>query len=199
MKLSIRYSHSAVTLLELMLSLAAGAIILASVLTAGVALQRSFAASESYSTTAGDQLRVLDYIAMDCRRALAASISGNVLTLTLPVYYNSASSNVPNNPVLASGALSYGSGSVTVIYAQSGSNFTRQVVVRAADGTTRSDTTTAIARNVATFTVTPRDLTSSLSCAITFSPKFTFLASANAIAGTTVYCNTFLRNAGARQ
>jgi hypothetical protein len=71
--------------------------------------------------------------------------------------------------------------------------------VRNAAGAITDNKTTPIATNVATFTVTPRDLTSSLSCAITFAPKFTFLASASAVEGTTVYCNTFLRNAGARQ
>ncbi len=106
---------------------------------------------------------------------------------------------VPKNPTLTSGAITYGTDNVVIIYYQSGSNFIRRVVIQDAAGTAIRDTTTPIATNVSTFTVTPQDLTSTLSCAITFKPKFTFLPTAGAITGTTVYCNTFLRNAGARQ
>ena len=197
MKVSKSTRESAFTLIEMMVSLGCGSVILAAIVTAGVCLQRSFAAVEGYSIAEGDQLRVLDYIAMDCRRALSASIANNILTLKVPVYY--AANKNPITPTLSGGALSYGSGSVTIIYSQSGSNFTREVLIKDSSGTTASDATTAIATNVSSFTVTPSDLTSSLSCSITFSPRFVYLAAPGPIAGTTVYCNTFLRNAGARQ
>jgi prepilin-type N-terminal cleavage/methylation domain-containing protein len=58
------------TLVEMMMSIACGSLILAAVVAAGVSLQRSFAAVEGYSVSQGDQLRVQDYIAMDCRRAI---------------------------------------------------------------------------------------------------------------------------------
>jgi hypothetical protein len=145
----------------------AGSIVLAAVTTAGVALQRSFAAVESYSMAEGDQLRVADYIAMDSRRAYAASVSNGVLTLTVPAYYDNNGN--PQNPTLSgTGAIQYGGGStVTISYSQSGSNFVRSVTK---SGTT---TTTTIARNVASFTVTPQDLTLSISCSIMFFPTFT--------------------------
>jgi Tfp pilus assembly protein PilW len=200
---------SAFTLVEMMMSMGCGSLLLAAVITSGVALQRSFAAVEGYSVSEGDQLRVLDYIAMDCRRALSASVAANVLTLTLPVYYDPCSQNGPVTPTLTSGNLSYklGAGSdctsvtatsATVKYFQSGSNFNREVIYQKSDGTT-DDTTTAIATNVASFIAAPQDLTSSVACSITFSPRFTYLPGPGPIAGTTVYCNTFLRNAGARQ
>jgi Tfp pilus assembly protein PilW len=245
MKLIRRMGHG-FTLVEMMMALGSGSVVLASVVIASVALQRSFAAVETYSITEGDQLRVLDYIALDCRRALTAQVSSNTLTLTLPVYYNSASNNVPNTPALNNGILAYGSGSVTVTYAQSGGNFNRQVVIKDSGGTTTSTKTTAIATNVASFTVTAIDLTSSLSCSIMFFPTFrytsgngTWRAGAAApsdalgsdgdlyvvdatatdtsttgnvyrrasgvytllqnVKATSVYCNTFLRNASARQ
>jgi Tfp pilus assembly protein PilW len=197
MKISKSVRQSAFTLIEMMLSLGCGSVILAAVVTAGVCLQRSFAAVEGYSVAEGDQLRVLDYIAMDCRRALSASIANNVLTLNVPVYY--AANKNPITPILTSGTLSYGSGSVTIVYSQDGSNFTREVIIRDSSNTITSDATTPIATNVSSFTVTPSDLTSSLSCSITFSPRFVYLAAPGPVAGTTVYCNTFLRNAGARQ
>jgi Tfp pilus assembly protein PilW len=234
------------TLLEMLMATACSSFMLGAILTAGVALQRSFAAVESYSIAEGDQLRVLDYISMDCRRSLSASIASNVLTLTVPVFYDSTSSNAPYRPTLTSGAVSYGSGSITITYSKSGFNFNRTVTVKNAAGTTTSTSTTAIARNVAAFTVTPVDLTSSLSCNIMFFPTFKYTSGSGSwrsgstapdnsvgadgdlyvvdptasdpntigdvyrrtsgsyvllqnVKATTVYCNTFLRNAGARQ
>jgi Tfp pilus assembly protein PilW len=197
MKSSGKATETAFTLVETMMALGCSVIILAAVVSAGVALQRSFAAVEGYSISEGDQLRVLDYIAMDCRRALSASVVNNALTLTIPVYYD-ANEN-PITPTLKNGALSYGTGSVTVIYSQQGSNFDREIIVRDSSGATTSDTTTAIATNVSSFTVTPQDLTSTVSCSITFSPRFVYLPGPGPIAGTKVSCNTFLRNAAARQ
>lgn len=242
MKMRLQGSRAAMTLVEMLVSAAAGSIILAAIITCGVALQRSFMAVEDYSTAGGDQLRVLDYVAMDCRRATSATPAGltgpapliatgawvntggtsqtvngvttitggtgqwvanasgpTTLVLALPPYYDSANSYAPFNPTLTNGAITYGTGSVIVVYFQNGSNFIRRVVIQDAAGNTVTDTITPIATNVATFTVTPQDLTSTLSCAITFKPKFTFLPTAGAITGTTVYCNTFLRNAAARQ
>jgi Tfp pilus assembly protein PilW len=170
----LKHTGRGFTLVEMMMALSSGAIVLAAVVVASVALQRSFAAVETYSITEGDQLRVLDYIAMDCRRALSASVASNTLTLTLPVYYNAGSSYTPYTPTLTSGKLTYGSGSVTITYAQSGSNFNRTVVIKDAGGTTTSTKTTAIATNVASFTVTDIDLTSSLSCSIMFFPTFRY-------------------------
>lgn len=181
----------------MLMSVACGSVVLAAVLTSSIALQRSFAAVEGYSVTSGDQLRVLDYIAMDCRRALSASVAGNVLTLTVPPYYDSSGNVLA--PTLTSGVLSYGSGSVSIIYSVSGSDFNREVKIKNSVGTVTSDTTTAIATNVSTFTVTPSDVTNNITYSITFSPSFTRLASAAAVTATTVYCSTFLRNAGARQ
>lgn len=192
----------AFTLVEMLMSIGCGSLILAALVTAGVGLQRSFVAVEGYSTAEGDQLRVLDYIAMDCRRATAASVTNNILSLTLPVYYNSSSSNTPYAPTLTSGALSYGSGTVTITYQQSGSNFTREVVIKNGSGTIISDSTSTIAKNVATFHVTPLDQGSTngtANCTITFSPTFTDQAGPGPIAGTTVYTKIFLRNASARQ
>ena len=246
MKLVTAKRIRGLTMVEMLMATSCGSLMVAAILTAGVALQRSFNAVERYSIAEGDQLRVLDYIAMDCRRALTASISDDVLTLTVPVYYNSASSNSPSLPVLTSGAIRYGSGSATITYSKSGSYFNRTVTIKDSAGTTTSTTTKAIARNVAAFTVTPVDLTSSLSCNIMFFPNFKYMAGSGTwrsgssapdntvgldgdlyvinpsatdtttignvyrrasgsytllqnVKATTVYCNTFLRNAGARQ
>lgn len=200
MNLSGPKSARAFTLVEMLMTLASSSIVMAAVLVGGVALQRSFAAVEGYSIAEGDQLRVEDYIAMDCRRALTASVdtSGTspVLNLTIPNYYD-ANNNTPTwsnahavAPTFTStGGIQYGAGLTTVAYSASGTSFIRTV----------NGIQTVIASNVASFAVSTQDLTSSVSCSITFSPAFTSLPGPGPIAGTTVYCNTFLRNAVARQ
>jgi Tfp pilus assembly protein PilW len=190
-------SVRAFTLVEMLMTLASSSIVMAAVLVGGVALQRSFAAVEGYSIAEGDQLRVEDYIAMDCRRALTASVdANNTLTLTIPNYYD-ANNDKPKwsnahsvAPTFTSnGAIQYGAGTTIIKYYALATNFVREV----------NGTPNVIARNVSSFTVSPQDLTSSVSCSITFSPAFTSLPGPGPVAGTTVYCNTFLRNAVARQ
>ena len=245
MKITNRHNLAGMTLVEMMMSVGCSTLIVAAIVIAGVALQRSFAAVEGYARTEADQLRVLDYISMDCRRAISASVSASVLTLTLPPYYNiNGASTVPNTPSNSTGTLSYGTGSVTIKYSQGSNNFNREVIIKDGSGNTTSDYTTAIATNVSAFTVTDADLTSTVSCSIMFFPTFlrspgngawtsggsapstgnngdwyvidttasdpttvgnvyfcsngTYSLLQN-VKATQVYCNTFLRNANARQ
>ncbi|MBA3351078.1 MAG: hypothetical protein H0U23_01400 [Blastocatellia bacterium] len=177
------------SLVEQMVSLTCGLIVLAAVLIAGVALQRSFAAVEGYSTAEGDQLRVQDYIAMDCRRAVGGVVASNTLTLSIPTYYDPGSKNPVDPQHPTGGSIQYGTGTVPISYYRSGSNFIRQV----------NGTEFAIATNVESFTVTPQDLTSSVTCSVTFAPRFTNMPNVGPVNGTTVFSNTFLRNAVARQ
>jgi len=178
-----------------MMAVACGSLILAAVLAAGSALQRSFMAVEGYSIAEGDQLRVSDYIALDCRRATSASVVNNILTLTLPQYYDNSGN--PVSPTFdANGNIQYGTGSVTVRYYAQGTNFVREVTT---SGVTPTTKTTVIASNIDSFNVSPQDLTSSVSCTITFAPRFQYLAGPGPINGTTVFSGTFLRNAAARQ
>jgi hypothetical protein len=182
-----RNASQAFTLVEMLMTLGCSSVVLTALVMGGVALQRSFAAVEGYSIAEGDQLRVSDYIAMD---------GNNVLTVTIPNYYD-ANNNDPrwsNAHAVApsfdaNGMIQYGAGTTTIKYYQSASNFIREV----------NGTPTTIARNVSSFAVTPQDLTSSVSCSITFNPSFTYLPGPGPVAGTTIYSNTFLRNATARQ
>jgi len=190
-------SASGLTLAEMLMTMASSSILLAALIISGVALQRSFAAMEGYSIAQGDQLRVSDYISMDVRRALTASVdNNNVLTVTFPNYYDANNDNPKwsNAHAVApsfdaNGAIQYAAGVTTVKYYQLASNFIREV----------NGTANIIARNVSSFTVSPQDLTSSVSCSITFAPTFTYLPGPGPVSGTTVYTNTFLRNATARQ
>jgi hypothetical protein len=181
------------TLIELMTSVGCGSFILAAVVAAGVSLQKSYTAFEGYSNAESDQLRVLDYIAMDCRRATNASITTatvnngaenitvNQLVLTVPAYYSAVDSTATaNTPVLGSGGVTYGGGStVTVKYyinyynsiATASGNvayFVREVV------TATTDNITPIAKNVASFAVTDLNpaSTGTVTCWIMFFPTF---------------------------
>jgi Tfp pilus assembly protein PilW len=200
------------TLVEMMVSLGCGSLILAALMAASVGLQRSFAAVEGYSTAEGNQLRVLDYIAMDCRRAIpdlndpdttdltAVKVTANTLTLHVAGYYQPA--GTPYAPTFNSPtkAIQYNGGATTsykIQYSKSGSDFVRTVGPTASWPT--GNTATAIATNVSSFTAAFQDFTSTVSCSITFSPSFTYSPGPGPIAGTTVYSNTFLRNASARQ
>ena len=193
MKRLARRTRFGFTLIELMTSLGCGSFILAAVVAAGVSLQKSYAAFEGYSTAQADQLRVLDYISMDCRRANTASIATvtvnnvaediteNQLVLTLPAYYSSVDSTaVPNTPVLGPSGVTYGSGNtVTIKYyityynatASGAGNiafFVREVV------TATTDNITPIAKNVASFSVTDLNPanTGTVTCWIMFFPTF---------------------------
>ncbi len=87
-------SFRAFTLVEMLMTIASSSIVLTALISGGVALVRSFAAVEGYSIAEGDQLRVSDYISMDVRRALTASVdNNNVLTITIPNYYDANNAN----------------------------------------------------------------------------------------------------------
>jgi hypothetical protein len=185
---------SAFALVEMLMGVGCGSIILAAVVASGVALQRNSAAVEGYSFAEGDQLRVSDYIAMDSRRCYSASVSGNTLTFTMPNFYD-ASGNRVNPTFDSNGAIQYGTvaGTTTISYAKdTNDNFVRTVTPAG-----QTATSTIVARNVSSFTITPQNLTTNVTCSITFPPKFTDSSTAGT-AATTVYCNVFLRNARAR-
>jgi len=191
MKITAISRTGAFTLVELMISMGCAIGIMGIVLTAGVALQRSFTAVEAYSMSEGDQLRVQDYIAMDCRRATTAAVdtAAGTLTFTVPAYYD-GSGNPVSPTYNASGVLQYNNGTtVTIRYYTSGTSFYRSV-----NGTAK-----AIATNVDSFTVTPQNIDNSVTCTITFSPRFVNMPGPGPINGSTVYCKNFLRNASARQ
>jgi hypothetical protein len=217
-KISLRRSKGAFTLTETLVASAAASLVLGALMASSVALQKSFSATEAYATAEGDQLRFSDYVALDCRRALSASVANgvvingistdNVLTLTIPEYYDSYDTNPtkpdgrpndnfgnplpasqPKNPTMVSNSATYGGTPRAIRYYAQGSQFYRE----------QNGVATTIANNVAGFSITQLDLTSTVSCTITFTPKFIRSNSSNAVTGSGTRTITFLRNAGARQ
>ena len=110
---------AAYTLLELMVAMTMSAIALVATMTGVVALQKSYASTEEYATGMADQARLLDYLALDLRRAVPVPASGKVaaqpawamdkdgqgLTVNVPNYYRFNSSDtqhsfpVANRPI----------------------------------------------------------------------------------------------------
>lgn len=107
-------SQRAFTLVELIVSTGASAIILGALLLSGTSLQHSLKSSETYAGAYSDQRRITDYLSRDLRRAIqiaATDAGGNpvdvsdgatltvadgaTLVLTLPAYY---ASNVSTDP-----------------------------------------------------------------------------------------------------
>ena len=116
--------RAAFTLVEVMIGAAVASSVLAALAIGSITLQRTFAAVEGFGTAQSDQMRTLDYITRDVRRAKSLTIttSPTVLTLTVPNYIDS-STGLPLTPSLSGGVISYGT--TTITYSLSGSNLVR--------------------------------------------------------------------------
>ena len=89
-------ARAAYTLVELMMATSMTAVIVVAVLSGIVTLQKSYTATEQYATGMADQQRLLDYLALDLRRAMTISTSatpwtldadGKGLQINVPDYY----------------------------------------------------------------------------------------------------------------
>ncbi len=81
---------AAFTLVELMLGISMTAVVLVAAMTGVVSLQKSYSASEAYGTGMADQARVLDYLALDLRRAVTPPVMDTDeqgIKIIVPDYY----------------------------------------------------------------------------------------------------------------
>src|SRR5436305_14554304 len=81
-------SGDAFSLVETMLSLTVGGFLLGGMILGFSTFQQVFAGVDDYYRATSDQLRVLDFIGLDMRRATSGTVTNNAttLTLTLPDY-----------------------------------------------------------------------------------------------------------------
>jgi len=209
-----RRNKEAYTLVEMMVSICVGAMILVAVVSAMVAMQTLFVATDQYYMATSDQTRVLDFIAQDLRSALSAAVSNQAqtLTLTLPAYLDyTQNPPVPLSPTLtATGTVMYGStaNQSTVTYTISGTapNQVIQRTLTSSSGTTVTTLTAAAANYQLTFftptnpgSVTPFSLggmgqPSSLTALITFAPRFNRLNLASSRQAATASMTMTMRN-----
>ena len=180
-----KHSTNAFTLNELMVSMAVVMIIVAVLLTGSVALQRNFNASMQYVRTQTEQIRVLDYMSLDLRRALTVSATNGQLELTIPDYYDENGN--PRMPSISDGYAVYGSGSnaTAIRYYKDGSNIMRS----------SGNTSVVIAQNVQDFQFNFTDLGQVIQVSITFVPTFRQNGSREEVrGGTSGTIRTLLRN-----
>src|SRR5205809_7356711 len=90
--LSFRRSAAGATLVEVIIAAAITSTLAGIFAISLVTVEQSFAASEHHAASQAAQLRILDYISRDLRRALTvtARAGGNGLDLTIPDYYVSS-------------------------------------------------------------------------------------------------------------
>lgn len=146
-------SHSrkpaAFTLVEMLLAVAVFGIFMAGILRVWTSLSYTALNTAAYAARQNDQMRVLDYVKRDVRRATAVEIynggalvngttaSGTELRLTIPDYYadtreedNAIGTKTTNAPTVTAGAVSYGS-PLTVGYSVIGGAVIRNEAGRA--------------------------------------------------------------------
>lgn len=153
-------------------------------LVTAYSIQRSFLASQHHILSQSQQLRLLDYMNLDLRRALTVKTETGRLTVTIPDFYDE--NGYPREPVIARGSATYGPNPVKISYYRDGDIIYRE------EGSTKQ----ALASDVSDFQFTLKDLGQSISVSFTFLPKFQF-NSANEESvrqGTATYTTTLLRN-----
>jgi len=210
-----RRKRSGFTLLELMISLCVGALILGAVVQGMLALQTLFVATDQYYMATSDQMRVLDFIALDMRRAVSGTVSNSAqtLTLTLPDYIDyTQNPPAPRVPTIsATGTVIYGSSSnqpiVSYVLNGTAPNQVIERIFTGSDGSVVTTTLTAAAANYQmTFfnpanpgSVTPFSLggvgqSSALTAQITFAPRFNRLNLTNSRQGSVASVTMRMRN-----
>jgi Tfp pilus assembly protein PilW len=171
------------TMPEVMIAAAVASMLSVGLVVAAITMQKNFKASMQYASSQAQQVRLLDYISRDLRRATTASVSNGVLTITIPDYYDATGQ--PRNPTLFMGRVFYNSptAAVTVRYYQQNGQVIRQ------EGTTA----TSIADGVQDFQLSFVNQGQVVEASITFLP--TFQQNGQGVrSGTAVYARTLLRN-----
>src|SRR5207248_8972727 len=102
MKLTHNSHQSGFTLAEILTAMAIAVVIFAAIITASLAMQKSFNAVDHYFATHIQQVRIIDYLNRDVKRALICTTSANqqTVTLTIPKYIIQLGDPEATNPSL---------------------------------------------------------------------------------------------------
>ena len=204
MKLTHNSHQAGFTLAEILTAAAIAVVIFAAIITAMLAMQKTFNAVDNYFATHIQQVRIIDYLNRDVKRALICTTSANqqTVTLTIPKYIiQSGDAEAVSNPSLVGAMRSptistttsgvqvnYGTTTSTVVYSINGA-----AILRTEDGVV---TTIASSTDQLIPTTTDVDLvnTEYSTMAVTFTPIFTSGNIAAERTGTTVFSLAYLRN-----
>lgn len=190
--------RSAVALVEVILA-SAISVTLASMLAVGlVTVQRTFAASEHHAKTQAAQLRILDYIARDIRRATTVAVraDGAGLDLTIPDYYVSPdpkNTKTRDPEINQNGDVIYGDRGIPISYYERIDAKGVHLVCRSYDGIE-----TILATDVERFELAfPEGLNGDvITVSVSFVPRFQFSSAGRRRVreGTAAFTSTLLRN-----
>jgi len=202
MKLTHHSHQSGFTLAEIMMAMAIAVVIFAAIITASIAMQKSFNAVDHFFATHIQQVRIIDYLNRDVKRALICTVSADqqTVTLTIPKYIiRSGDAEAVSNPSLVgamrsptlsttTSLVNYGTTTSTVVYSINGAS-----ILRTEDGAV---TTIASSTDQLVPSTTDTDLTNTeySTMAVTFHPIFTSGNIADERTGTTVFSLAYLRN-----
>jgi hypothetical protein len=179
-------SRWGMTFVEILIATSISSVLAGSLLVASITIQRNFEACEDHVMAQADQIRLLDYVALDLRRALTVSIVNNTISLTIPDYYDN--SGDPRDPVISGGEIDYGDpgAPVMISYYKQDDKIFRNV-----DGVLAQ-----IAENVDDFQIEATDSGGdSVSVSVSFLPQFRLWGSNDAARDpTTAYATIMLRN-----
>ena len=208
-------SGNAFSLVEMMISLTVGGLLLGGMILGFSTFQQVFAGVDDYYRATSDQMRILDFIAQDMRRAISGTVTNSTttLTLTLPDYIDeSQNPPVPRTATLgASGTVTYGTSGLqpTAVYTISGTA-PNQTITRTYTPTTGSATITTLTAATANYQFNCLDPSNpgstanfsfggagqpaSVTVKTSFQPKFNRFNFANARTATTISSTILLRN-----
>jgi len=202
MKLRHHSHQSGFTLAEIMMAMAIAVVIFAAIITASLAMQKSFNAVDHYFATHVQQVRIIDYLNRDVKRALIVTTSANqqTVTLTIPKYIiQSGDAEAVSNPSLVgamrsptlsttTSLVNYGTTTSTVVYSINGAS-----ILRTEDGvvTTVASSTDSLVPKDSDTELTNTEYTT---MSVTFLPIFTSGNVADERTGTTVFSLAYLRN-----
>jgi Tfp pilus assembly protein PilW len=208
-------SRNAFTLVETMISLSVGGLLLGGMILGFSSFQQVFAGVDDYYRATSDQMRVLDFIGQDMRRAISGTVTNSTttLTLTLPDYIDeSQNPPVPRTAIVAaSGTVTYGTTGVqpTAVYTISGTS-PSQTITRTYTPTTGAATTTTLTMaaadyqfnsldpsnpgSIANFSFGGTGQPTSVTVKISFQPKFNRFNFVNARTATMISSTILLRN-----
>jgi len=202
MKLRHHSHQSGFTLAEIMMAMAIAVVIFAAIITASLAMQKSFNAVDHFFATHIQQVRIIDYLNRDVKRALICTTSANqqTVTLTIPKYIiQSGDAEAVSNPSLVgamrsptlsttTSLVNYGTTTSTVVYSINGAS-----ILRTEDGvvTTVASSTDSLVPKDSDTELTNTEYTT---MSVTFLPIFTSGNVADERTGTTVFSLAYLRN-----
>ena len=171
------------TLLELLVSIGIASVMFAMILRSGTDSVRSLSVADNYSYQSNEELRAMDYIARDLRRALTVTIptGGQSLSLTLPDTYSSYDSqgNPTGSlvtPTISGGSATYGSSTtpISVAYTVSNGKLLRAQTIQS----TGAVNTLVVCSNVTDFALAFVAQSTTVTFSITFDPKYQTVSSA---------------------